>query len=153
MNRKVCIKKAGDNIFQVTGNTIGCRNTLKACNGKFDAGQKCWVFNQQDIDSLLGVLSEGNISYELIQDNECERDCEEFQDAQDKLSNKYTFELKQTDSKKGFWVFGDTKDNKEILKSLGGSWNFSKKGWVFSMKRLEPVCNELGLPSSALQSS
>ena len=45
---------------------------------------------------------------------------------------------------KGYLVTGDTKDYKETLKSLGGSWNRGLQGWVFSKSRYDELTREFG---------
>lgn len=42
-------------------------------------------------------------------------------------------------SERSFIVAGQTKSIKEDLKEIGGRWNRTLKGWIFSIKRLEEV--------------
>jgi hypothetical protein len=46
-----------------------------------------------------------------------------------------------TKSGRGFWVNGNTKQMKDNMKNMGGSWNSTRKMWIFKLKDLDMVMN------------
>ncbi len=60
-------------------------------------------------------------------------------------SINYSIRITKTASGKGLWVFGQTMQYKENLKGIGGSWNSSKKTWVFSLKHKQHLLNLFNL--------
>lgn len=102
------------------------------------------------------IVNADNIKgWKLIKDSGSLEDCYDFLLFEEETKKEAKTETAQTEkgniniidySEKAIAVIGDTKPIKEILKSLGGSFNPRLNcgcGWIFSKKKLEEVQNAL----------
>jgi ribonuclease HI len=60
-------------------------------------------------------------------------------------------QLVRTESGKGLWVQGQTKDHKEQLKAMGGKWNASKRSWVVPQSKQAALLQYFNLSESDIQ--
>lgn len=58
--------------------------------------------------------------------------------------------IMKTLSGKGLWVLGDTVNHKDKLKEMGGSWNSSRKSWVFPIKNQQTLLDYFQLSSEQI---
>lgn len=126
--------------FFVKGDTKPHRVQLKELGGKWNQTRVAWYFPEKSRSEVME-------KFDLKVENK-----PTVEEMPSTVVNKYSFSLKLTESGKGFWVSGDTKEHKDILKEVGGKWNSSKKAWVFSVKNhLQPFCTRFDIePSTVL---
>lgn len=102
------------------------KEEIKKLGGKFNSNLKDigagWIFsikNKEKVEEFLNIFSSEKV--------------------ETKSDEKINIELKPY-SDKSFLVTGeDTKKYKEKLKELGGKWNATLKGWIYSNKNEEKV--------------
>jgi len=58
--------------------------------------------------------------------------------------------IMKTLSGKGLWVSGNTVNHKDKLKEMGGSWNSSRKSWVFSIQKQQILLDYFQLSSEQI---
>ena len=115
------IKDYSEKSFVVYGDdTKKYKEEIKKLGGKFNSNLKDvgpgWIFinkNREKVDDFFKTL--------------------------DKKSDEISLELKPY-SEKSFLITGDeTKKYKEELKKMGGKWNTTLKGWIYSSKNEESL--------------
>lgn len=127
IKKNMNMKDYSDKSFVLYGeDTKKYKEEIKKLGGKFNSNLKeigaGWIFsvkNKEKVEEFLNIFSE-------TKSNEVE-------------NSHVDIELKPY-SEKSFLITGDdTKKYKEKLKELGGKWNSTLKGWIYSIKNEEKV--------------
>jgi hypothetical protein len=146
-------KTYSDKSFAVYGETKEYKEILKSFGGKWNSNLKDgagWIFpnsKRSPVDKWLkslkkeGEENDEELSVNITDANES--DSEHSSDLETvTLGRKKDGSLDQIKIKKCFMVTGmQTKDYKDSLKDLGGSWSSNLKGWIFPESKRDTVCN------------
>lgn len=143
-NIQVILTRSGKGVW-VCGSTTPIKDQLKSMGGTWNPSKKCWVFTIANLPQLVTFLNYDESQIEV----EPEQQTKQIKKKQ--LPQTQEFQVIITRSGKGVLVCGPTTPIKDQLKALGGSWNPSKKCWVFTRDQLANVLQLLNFDPNLVQ--